>query len=159
MNFKKQLFAKIIRENDECEKQQRAEERLVYWDKYRAENAAREQQEIAKRNLQKMVQLFVAHAKFMKIVKTIDQNIMLRNKEIQQEVMKNIIITRFQTKWKNFLAQLSNVEYEREQRRHLFKRTFCTICVATTVEDRAKTTLYDFMAAMGNLDQLRVRIH
>ena len=82
MNFKKQLFAKIIRENEEREKQQRAEERLVYWDKYRAENAAREQQDINKRNLQKMVQLFVAHAKFMKIVKTIDQNIMLRNKEI-----------------------------------------------------------------------------
>ena len=55
MNFKKQLFAKIIRENDELEKQKRNEDKLVYWDKFRAENAAKEQETIDKNNIQKMV--------------------------------------------------------------------------------------------------------
>ena len=35
INFKKQLFAKITRENVVLEKFQRAEDKLIYWDKFR----------------------------------------------------------------------------------------------------------------------------
>ena len=42
MSFKRHLFAKIIRENDQLEKQKKHEEKLTYWDKFRANKAANE---------------------------------------------------------------------------------------------------------------------
>lgn len=50
-----------------------------------------------------MVQIWVAHTNFIAIVKKIDQNIKLRNQQMIDEAMKNIIAVRFQKAWRNYL--------------------------------------------------------
>ena len=116
INFKRQLFAKITHDNVFQNKIDRAQQKIEYWDKFRKDRHDAEESAIHQNNLQKRVQIFVAHAYFLRVVKKLESNIAFRNHQIYIQTMKNIVVRRFQRSYKIYIqkyAQNGGPEFDR----------------------------------------------